>query len=116
VGTFSPTARRKACFMDSSWVATIDVRFVSGLLRRRGVAPRTQPAGLTLVLTVALLTSLIPHSALPQEATPVADAVAGMPLEVKIGQMILAGVQDETVGEVRTPATSSMICTLAISS
>ena len=85
--------------MDSSWVATINVRFVSGLLLRRSVAPRTQPTGRTLVLAVALLTSLIPQSALPQEATPVADAVAGMPLEVKIGQMILAGVQDETVGE-----------------
>jgi beta-N-acetylhexosaminidase len=48
---------------------------------------------------MALLASLIPQSALPQEATPVADAVAGMPLEVKIGQMIIAGVQDETVGE-----------------
>jgi beta-N-acetylhexosaminidase len=85
--------------MDSSWVATIDVRFVSGPLRRRGVAPRTQSAGRTLVLAVALLTNLIPHSALPQPATPVADAVVGMPLEVKIGQMILAGVENETVGE-----------------
>jgi beta-N-acetylhexosaminidase len=34
-----------------------------------------------------------------QEATPVADAVARLPLEVKIGQMILAGVEDETVGD-----------------
>ena len=48
---------------------------------------------------MALLASLIPQSALPQEATPVADAVAGMPLEVKIGQMILAGVEDETVDD-----------------
>jgi beta-N-acetylhexosaminidase len=85
--------------MDSSWVATINARLVSGLLRRRDVAPRTQHAGRTLVLAVALLASLIPQSTLPQEATPVADVVASMPLEVKIGQMILAGVQDETVGE-----------------
>jgi beta-N-acetylhexosaminidase len=34
-----------------------------------------------------------------QEATPVADGVASMPLEVKIGQLILAGVEDETVGD-----------------
>jgi beta-N-acetylhexosaminidase len=34
-----------------------------------------------------------------QEATPVADAIASMPLEVKIGQLILAGVEDETVGD-----------------
>jgi beta-N-acetylhexosaminidase len=34
-----------------------------------------------------------------QEATPVADALAGLPLEVKIGQMILAGVEDETVDD-----------------
>jgi beta-N-acetylhexosaminidase len=34
-----------------------------------------------------------------QEATPVADAIARMPLEVKIGQLILAGVEDETVGD-----------------
>jgi beta-N-acetylhexosaminidase len=43
--------------------------------------------------------SLIPRGAAVQEATPVADAVAAMPLEVKIGQMILAGVEDETVGD-----------------
>jgi beta-N-acetylhexosaminidase len=55
--------------------------------------------GRTLVLALALLASLIPHGALPQDATPVADAVAAMPLEVKIGQMILAGMEDETVGE-----------------
>jgi beta-N-acetylhexosaminidase len=41
----------------------------------------------------------MPFRASVQEATPVADAVTGMLLEVKIGQMILAGVEDETVGE-----------------
>jgi beta-N-acetylhexosaminidase len=34
-----------------------------------------------------------------QGATPVAGGVAGMSLEVKIGQLILAGVEDETVGD-----------------
>src|SRR5688572_29952863 len=85
--------------MDTSRIATLDIRLVSGVLRRRDVAPRTQPVGRTVVLAVALLASLIPGGASLQEATPVADTVAGMPLEVKIGQMILAGVQDETVGD-----------------
>jgi beta-N-acetylhexosaminidase len=75
------------------------LRLVSSLLRRRDVAPTTQPVGRTLVLATALLASLIPRGASPQEATPVADAVAGMPLEVKIGQMIVAGVEDESVGD-----------------
>jgi prophage tail gpP-like protein len=48
------------------------------------------------------------------EATPVANAVAGMPLEVKIGRMILAGVVDETSAMI--PGTSSTISTSAISS
>ncbi|HLL49090.1 MAG TPA: beta-N-acetylhexosaminidase [Thermomicrobiales bacterium] len=51
------------------------------------------------MLAVALLASLVPREALMQDATPGADALAAMPLEVKIGQMILAGVQDETVGD-----------------
>jgi beta-N-acetylhexosaminidase len=55
--------------------------------------------GRTLVLAIALLASLIPRGASLQEATPVTDVVAGMPLEVKIGQMIVAGVEDETVGD-----------------
>ncbi len=75
------------------------LRLVSGVMGRRDVAPRTQPVGRTLVLATALLASLIPSGASLQEATPAADAVAGMPLEVKIGQMIVAGVEDETVGD-----------------
>ena len=72
---------------------------VAGVLRRRREVPRTQSLGRTLVLAVALLASLVPRGASVQEATPVSDAVARMPLEVKIGQMILAGVEDETVGD-----------------
>jgi beta-glucosidase-like glycosyl hydrolase len=55
--------------------------------------------GRTLVLAIALMASLFPHGASMQEATPIGDAVTGMPLDVKIGQMILAGVGDETAGE-----------------
>src|SRR5215211_4340620 len=75
------------------------LRLVRGVLHRRKESPTAQPVARTLVLAVALLTSLMPRGASMQEATPVADAVANMPLEVKIGQMILAGVVDETVGD-----------------
>jgi len=77
--------------------AGIAFRPVAVALRWREVASTTQPVGRTLVLTVALLASLVPHSAFVQDATPVAVAVAGMPLEVKVGQMILAGVEDQIV-------------------
>ena len=74
-------------------------RRAGGGLRQRELLKRTLPGARALVLAVALLVSLAPRGASVQEATPVADAVAGMPLEVKIGQMILAGVQDETVSD-----------------
>jgi beta-N-acetylhexosaminidase len=61
--------------------------------------PAARPVSWTLVLAVALLTSFMPHGAAMQEATPVADEVASMPLEVKIGQLVLAGVEDEIAGD-----------------
>jgi hypothetical protein len=33
------------------------------------------------------------------DPTPLADVAAGISLEVEIGQMILAGVEDETVSD-----------------
>ena len=53
----------------------------------------------TFLLAVALMASLIPGHALMQGATPVPDTLAEMPLDVKIGQMILAGVEVETAGD-----------------
>ena len=75
------------------------LRLGCGVFRRRKESSRTRSAGRTLVLAVALLASIVPRGASMQEATPVADALAGLPLEVKIGQMILAGVEDETVDD-----------------
>ena len=69
------------------------------VLRHRTLGPRSQPIARTLVLAVALLAGLVPRGASVQDATPVADVVAGMSLEVKIGQLILAGVEEESVGD-----------------
>jgi len=93
--------------MDTSRATTFNVRLADvcqhrragGGLRQCELLKRTLPGGRALVLAVALLVSLIPRGASVQEATSVADAVAGTPLEVKIGQMILAGVQDETASD-----------------
>lgn len=60
---------------------------------------RSRSRSHAFLLAVALVVSLIPGNALMQGATPVPDEVAAMPLDVKIGQMILAGVEDETVGD-----------------
>jgi beta-N-acetylhexosaminidase len=68
-------------------------------MRQQRVTFKRDFVGRSLVLIVALLGSLLPHGALMQDATPVADALAGMPLEVKIGQLILAGVEDDVVGD-----------------
>jgi beta-N-acetylhexosaminidase len=68
-----------------------------GVPRER--TPKSPHALGVLVMVVALATSLIPAGGLAQDATPVPDAVASMPLEVKIGQIILAGVLDESVGD-----------------
>ena len=61
--------------------------------------PRSRSRSHLFLLAVALVVSLIPGNALMQGATPVPDELAAMPLEVKVGQMILAGVEDETVGD-----------------
>ena len=75
------------------------LRLVCGGLRPDDAGPTSRPVARVLVLFVALLASFPPHGASMQSATPVADVVAGMPLEVKIGQLILAGVEGDVLGD-----------------